>query len=260
VTPASNLRVQTPEGVIFTFILASPLSRALAYAIDFSAIIALTVILARSLRIFAVLGSDWAGALSVLFSFVVSIAYGILLEWRWRGQTIGKRVLRLRVIDAGGLRLEFSQVVARNLLRAVDMLPLFYLAGGIATLANGKCQRLGDLAAGTIVVYEPVVETPNLEQVAPLKYNSLLAYAHLAARLRNRVSPEAAGLAVKALSLRNGYEPPARVALFGELADYFRSLVPFPEEVTQGLTDEQYVRGVVGVLYASKREERPLVS
>lgn len=122
-TPESTLRVETPEGVVFAFGLASPLTRALAYAIDLAAIVALTTALTNSVQIFAIVGTDWTGALSVVFAFLISIAYGILLEWRWRGQTLGKRVMRLRVIDAGGLRLEFTQVVVRNLLRAVDMLP-----------------------------------------------------------------------------------------------------------------------------------------
>src|SRR5579862_1371977 len=109
-TPESTLRVETPEGVVFAFSLASPLTRALAFAIDLAAIGVLTTVIANALQIFAIVGADWAGALAVVFSFLVSMAYGILLEWRWRGQTLGKRVMQLRVIDARGLRLEFTQV------------------------------------------------------------------------------------------------------------------------------------------------------
>ena len=258
-TQESTLRVETPEGVVFVFGLASPMARALAYAIDLAAITALTTVLAKSLQILAVVGADWAAAVSVLIAFLISMAYGILLEWRWRGQTLGKRVIRLRVIDAGGLRLEFPQVIVRNLLRAVDMLPILYLVGGSVALATRKCQRLGDLAAGTIVIHEPVVQAVDLEQIAPLKYNSLLAHPHLAARLRNRVSAEVASLVVQALSLRDSYEPSARVALFAAFANYFRSLVPFPEESVDGLTDEQYVRGVLCALYLGKHgTNRPL--
>ena len=251
-TAASTLRVQTPEGVVFEFQLASPLTRALAYAVDLAAIATLITILANSIRIFAIFGTDWAAALEVVFAFVISIAYGIMLEWRWRGQTLGKRLLRLRVIDARGLRLEFSQLVVRNLLRAVDILPVFYLVGGVVAFATRTVQRLGDLAAGTVVIYEPEIGAVNLEQIAPAKYNSLLSYPHLAARLRNRVPVQVAGLAMKALSLRDSYEPSARVALFGELASYFRSLAAFPDAAVESLTDEQYVRGVIGALYAKE--------
>ena len=260
-TPTSNLRVETPEGIIFSFPLASPLTRALAYSIDLAAIAAAAGILAKGVRIVGILGPDWVAAFSVLVSFVISLAYGMFLEWHWRGQTLGKRVLRLRVIDASGLRLELTQVVIRNLLRAVDMLPMLYLTGAVAAFVTRRGQRLGDLAAGTIVVYEPNIAPPDLEQIAPAKYNSLLAYPHLAARLRNRVSTEAASLILKALLLRDTYDSSARVILFRELADHFRSLVPFPEEAVDGLTDEQYLRGVVCALYATdSRPTMPLGS
>jgi hypothetical protein len=126
-----------------------------------------------------------------------------------------------------------------------------YLVGGSVALATRKCQRLGDLAVGTIVVHEPATQTVDLEQIAPARYNSLPAHPHLAARLRNRVSAEVAGLTVRALSLRDSCEPSARVALFGELANYFRALVPFPEETVEGLSDEHYVRGVLRALYSA---------
>ena len=64
-TPESTLRVETPEGVVFAFGLASPLTRALAYAIDLAAIVALTTALTNSVQIFAIVGTDWTGALSV---------------------------------------------------------------------------------------------------------------------------------------------------------------------------------------------------
>ena len=66
--------------------------------------------------------------------FVVWIGYGILFEWFWRGQTPGKRLFRLRVMDVNGLRLQFHQILMRNLLRAVDSLPACYLVGGLACL------------------------------------------------------------------------------------------------------------------------------
>ena len=69
-----------------------------------------------------------------------------------------------------------------------------------------------------MVLREAQLREPDVEQIAPVKYNSLLAFPHLAARLRSRVDPEAVRIAVTALALRDGYEPPARVELFGELA------------------------------------------
>jgi hypothetical protein len=178
-----------------------------------------------------------------------------VLEWRWRGQTLGKRLLGLRVIDAQGLRLQLPQIALRNLLRAVDALPLFYLVGGTASLVSRYGQRLGDLAANTVVAHERTRQEPDLDQIAPARYNSLLAYPHLAARLRSLANPEAVGIGVRAIAQRDGYDPAARVELFRELGGYFRSLVQFPEAAVEGLTDEQYVRSALRVIVG--QWERP---
>src|SRR2546428_4892968 len=146
---------------------------------------------------------DFARAVLVLAVFVIQIGYGIVCEWFWRGQTIGKRLLRLRVMDAQGLRLQFSQIVIRNLLRFVDLLPAFYLVGGIACLISRRAQRLGDFAANTIVVRNPKVKEPDLDQLLAGKYNSLRQYTHLSARLRQRVSPTEARVALQALLRRD---------------------------------------------------------
>ena len=189
----------------------------------------------------------------MILYFAISVGYGIALEWRWHGQTLGKRVVGLRVVDAHGLRLQLSQVILRNLLRLVDILPAIYLVGGLACFCSRNCQRLGDLAAGTIVARLRTPQAPDLEEVAPAKYNSLRAYPHLAARLRSLASAEAVSIAVRAVSRRDGYEPLARLELFGELADYFQGLVQFPEAAREGLTGEQYVRSVLRVIYGGGR-------
>jgi hypothetical protein len=84
------------------------------------------------------------------------------------------------------------------------------------------------------------------------KYNSLLKYPHLASRLRNKVSPEEAFLPLRALLRRDELDSDARVALFGELAEPFKSLVEFPQESLDGLTDERNVRNVVDVIFHSR--------
>jgi uncharacterized RDD family membrane protein YckC len=246
---ATSLTIETPEGVEFSFDLASPVTRSLAWMVDVAAIGVMTKAADKACGLLGHVNEDWATAIAVILYFVISIGYGIVLEWRWHGQTLGKRVMGLRVVDAQGLRLQLSQVVLRNLLRLVDMLPIVYLVGGVASFCSRNCQRLGDLAAGTIVARERTAQAPDLEQVASAKYNSLLAWPHLAARLRSTVSPEAVGIAVEAVSRRDGYEPLARIELFQELAAYFQSLVEFPEAAREGLADEQYVRSVLRVIY-----------
>jgi uncharacterized RDD family membrane protein YckC len=244
-----TLEIRTPEGIVFAQSLASPITRFLAWFIDFLCIATLAIALDLLLGLLRLISAGAAGALMTMGYFVLSIGYGIFMEWAWRGQTIGKKLFRLRVVDAEGMRLQFDQIVTRNLLRVVDMLPAFYLLGGVTCWLNRKSQRLGDIAANTIVVRIPTVMEPDLEHLLAGKYNSLRQYPHLSARLRQRVSPGEASTALQALVRRNEFNPAARVELFEQLAAHFQSKVEFPQEATDGVAPEQYIRNVVDVVY-----------
>jgi len=245
----NTLIVRTPEGILFPLLLAGPVTRFLAWLIDLVCIMIFTSLFSVVVELAATVSIGVALLVRAIGYFAISIGYGMALEWFWRGQTVGKRFLRLRVMDAQGLRLHPSQIVIRNLLRAVDMLPLFYLTGGLACLLTRRAQRLGDLAANTIVVRQPKTAQPDLDQLLAGKFNSFREHPHLVARLRQRVTPPEARLALQALLRRDELEPMARVNLFGELTARFRSLVPFPAEITDGLSDEQYVRNVADILF-----------
>jgi uncharacterized RDD family membrane protein YckC len=246
-TPA--LVIRTPEGIVFSQSLAGPVTRFLAWLIDLLSVAVLVSALGSVLTLVGALSADLAGAAVTLSYFAISMGYGIILEWAWRGQTIGKKLFHLRVVDAEGMRLQFDQIVTRNLLRSVDMLPAFYFVGGTACWLSRKCQRLGDVAANTIVIRTPEIPEPDLDQLLAGKFNSLRHYPHLVARLRQRVSPAEASTALQALIRRDEFEPAARVELFEELADHFRSKVIFPSEATDGVAGEQYIRNVVDVIY-----------
>jgi uncharacterized RDD family membrane protein YckC len=246
------LRVRTPEGVAFTVRLASPVLRAAAFIIDLGVVSATWTVIAIVIGFLGVLSADFAAMFAAIAYFLISQGYGIATEWLWRGQTVGKRVMRLRVVDARGLRLSFPQVVLRNLLRFIDGLPLFYLVGGMASLLNSRAQRLGDLAADTLVVWQPEEGRPDFALLAGGKYNSLRAHSPTVARLRQAVSPAQARAAWSALARRDDFEAEARVRLFAELATLFRSLASPPPETVEGVSDEQFVRNVVDVLYVNR--------
>jgi len=246
---SGRLRIRTPEGILFTLPLAGPVSRFLAWLLDLACISAIGGLAATVAGWMGVFSVDIAAAFATVAYFAVSIGYGIVTEWFWRGQTIGKRLLKLRVLDEQGLRLTFSQIVVRNLLRFVDALPVFYMVGGAALLVSRRAQRLGDYAANTVVVRTPPVHEPDLDQVLAGKYNSLRGYSVLAARLRQRVTPEEAALALQSLLRRDRLDPQARVELFRDIAAHFRALVEFPPEATEGIADEQYVRNVVDIVF-----------
>lgn len=243
------LEIRTPEGIVFAQLLAGPITRAMAWFVDGLCVAALLMSLSYLLLPLNLINPNLGGAAATLGYFAISIGYGVICEWWWRGQTIGKKLFRLRVVDAEGLRLQFDQIVTRNLLRFVDSLPLFYFVGGLVCWVNPKCQRLGDIAANTVVIRNPRTGQPDLDQVLAGKFNSIRQFPHVAARLRQRVSPSEAALALQALLRRETFDALDRVALFAEMAAHFRAKVELPAEVTDGITDEQFLRNVVDVVY-----------
>lgn len=245
-----TIEIHTPEGVTFALPLAGPVVRFLAWIADLGCILALfSSVQALLFNFFSIIDPDFGAAVRIFSYFAISIGYSIATEWWLRGQTLGKRLFRLRVLDLQGLRLRFSQVVIRNLMRAVDSLPLAYLVGGLACSSSRYGQRLGDIAANTIVVHQAAMALPDLEAIRGGHFNSLRAFPHLIGRLRQRVSPEEAGIALTAVMRRNGLNPDARVALFTELAGHFKAIVAFPPQASEDIPDEQYVRNVVDLLF-----------
>lgn len=144
-------RVATPEGIELTLHLAGPVPRALAWAIDLA--LRLGILLAVLIGASA-LGRA-GGGIVLLAAFFLEWLLPACFEAMWNGQTPGKRAMRLRVLNDDGTPLRWPGALTRNLLRAADFLPLAYGVGLLAMLANRDFKRLGDLAAATVVVYEP---------------------------------------------------------------------------------------------------------
>lgn len=245
----NTLVILTPEGISFTQRLAGPVTRFLASSIDLAGITLISGILSQVILLAAIVNPDFALAARTICYFVVTIGYSILLESIWRGQTLGKRALKIRVVDAEGFRLRPAQIVIRNLLRVVDLLPAFYAVGGICCAISPKYQRLGDIAASTVVIYAAPEKIPDLELLFSGRYNSLRNHAHLAAQLRKSISPGEARIALEAVARRAELDPSSRLELYRQIARRLSSLVSFPEETLEGMTDEQYVRNVVDLIY-----------
>lgn len=251
-TSHRHITIITPEGVTFKLLLAGPISRCMAWLLDFACIAATAKIIGGLVGVLGIVSTDFSRAANIVIFFVLTIGYAILLEWRWNGQTLGKRVLGLRVMDVRGMRLHLSQIIIRNLLRAVDSLPLFYLVGGLAALFSQHAQRLGDLGANTMVIRSSKVVEPDLELILErTPYNSLRLCPHLTARMRQQALPEEAAIALQALMRRDSLDASARVDLFNLIATHFKQKVSFPQEALEGVSNEQYVRNVVDVLFRS---------
>ena len=143
-------RVATPEGIELTLHLAGPVPRAMAWAIDFA--IRVAIVMAVSTAALQ-LGEAGLGVV-LLTAFFVEWLLPAWFEAAWHGQTPGKRAMSLRVLNDDGTPVRWPAALTRNLLRAVDFLPVFYGIGLLAMLANRDFKRLGDLAAGTVVVHD----------------------------------------------------------------------------------------------------------
>ena len=159
-------RVATPEGIELTLRLAGPVPRALAWAIDLA--IRAAILFGVSM-LAAALGRAGAGVI-LLTAFFVEWLLPAWFEATWNGQTPGKRAMGIAVLNDDGTPLRWPAALTRNLLRAVDFLPLLYGVGLAAMLANRDFKRLGDLAAGTVVVYagEKMTTDRRIPEASPI--------------------------------------------------------------------------------------------
>lgn len=142
-------RIATPEGIELALRLAGPVPRAAAWLIDLA--LRACILLGLSM-ILGALGGFGTGVF-LLSWFFLEWLFPAWCEVNWNGATPGKKALRLIVLHDDGTPARWPAALARNLLRGIDFLPIFYGIGLVAMLMNRDFKRLGDLAAGTIVVY-----------------------------------------------------------------------------------------------------------
>lgn len=250
----AELTISTAEGVVFRLPLAGPAARLYALLLDIAIVLA-GVNGVGYLVYWVFAKAPGFGVMTItLAEFAIGFAYGALLEGLWNGQTIGKRLFHLRVIDQTGLPLRIEQAWVRNLMRVVDALPLAYLVGGISVLSSPVMQRFGDRVAGTLVVRETPLAAPSDEMWNQQKYNSFTEYPAIAMHLRRAAAPELAGLIQDALRRRNELAPYARREIYRELTAYLQTEVAsFPDELVEMLSDEQYLTNAAGLLFGRQR-------
>ena len=190
-----DLRVETPENVVLTYHLAGPALRSVAYLLDF--VIRLLIMVVASFVMVVVMPFLPGLALGslLLLMFLLEWGYMIGFEYAWQGRTPGKRMLGLRVIQENGQPLAWWGSTLRNLLRVADTLPLMFLfaedlgpfcllpiygPGLVAMACSPKLQRLGDLAARTVVIQEHRGELPRepviFEKIEPLSRADLNSF------------------------------------------------------------------------------------
>ena len=245
-----RITIQTPEGLELGLSLAGVGSRFTAAIVDF--LIQNAIVVAAA---FALLGAEFltddellggaGGAAFALVLFLVFLGYDILFEVFASGRTPGKRATGIRVVRTGGQPVGFLTSAIRNVLRVIDFMPFMYAVGIVAILATRRNQRLGDLAAGTLVVRERQAAS---WRFARTRRGSFTAGADAAAAWDvSGITAEEAGAVRSFLERRDDLEPPARAELARALADALR---PKVAGVPGGLDDEVFLERVSGAKVA----------
>lgn len=142
--------IETPEGVSLTLAIAGLIPRILAWTIDFIIRLVLFATFAAIFSFFGTVGT----ALNLIIIFLLEWLYPVYFEVLHQGATPGKKRLQLTVVNDNGTPVSFAASTIRNLLRTIDFLPFLYGFGIVSILFNAHFKRLGDLAAGTLVIYK----------------------------------------------------------------------------------------------------------
>ena len=211
--PDDTLHIETPENVAFGYTIAGIGSRFLAALVDtilIGILQVLVIIVAFTLA--SVLLPDGAMALdgdNPLLAWIIGAAglisfgflwgYYIFFEMLWNGQSPGKRRAKLRVIRADGTPITLTESIIRNLVRLVDFLPLYYGVGVVTMFVNEQSRRLGDLAAGTLVVRESGAPV-TLESLAARAAEPQPVYRPIPPELGPEFGPEFRPLPVELLT------------------------------------------------------------
>ena len=148
-------RVPTPEGIELTLRLAGPVPRAYAFLVDLMIRGVIIMVLAQFLMFFG--RSGW-GLMAIVY-FLLEWFYPVVFELLWSGATPGKRAFNLMVVSDNGTPVTLGASITRNMLRAVDFMPMAWAFGLLSMLFTRDFKRLGDLAAGTVVVYRDKVRS-----------------------------------------------------------------------------------------------------
>ena len=156
-----QVAIETPEQVVLSYTIAGIGSRSAAAILDTLLIgMAIFIIGLGQVTLLGHMagGSRWAMAILALLSFAILWAYFVVFEGVWDGQTPGKRQMGLRVVRDGGYSVGFAASAVRNLVRVIDMQPGFlYAVGMVSAVFSSTGKRLGDYAAGTMVVQERAI-------------------------------------------------------------------------------------------------------
>lgn len=230
-------RVLTPDGSLVDINPAGLGARFVALLLDTGLVIGTLTVIAGLTRIVLPFGVDYA--IMAFLNLFAGMFYAVACEMRLGGQTIGKRLLGLRVVDMKARELLLSQSIVRNVARTVDFLPVFYGFGGLVALTDRLGRRLGDLMAGTVVVQERRHLPPPSFEVKPWSETSLTR-ADVRRRALARLSLEEREFLFTMMDREAGLTAAARFDLFEDATRHYRRRLQLPE--IEGLSSENLIR------------------
>lgn len=236
--------VVTPEHVEIALSPAGLGSRFLALTVDSLFTTLLPYLVYRLMP--PILSPGASFALFVTVQFFFGFAYYLYFETRHQGRSIGKRALRLRVVDSRGLPITLAQSLVRNALRALDALPVAYGVGALAVLADRHGRRLGDLAAETLVVEEPSMVEYRGEGLSERRFNTLRTPKVLRL-IRHRISLEERELLLELCMRSERLDPEKRYALMEQVASHYRAELDIEDPFLSG---ENLVRDLTSILFS----------
>jgi uncharacterized RDD family membrane protein YckC len=204
---SDDLIISTPERVTFEYEVAGIGSRFLAQFVDVAIIFAIeVVILVAAAALGGILSSlQVFGLVAIILTFLLIAGYFLVSEAAWNGQTVGKRYVRLRVVGDHGEPLTLGQAAIRNLVRIVDFLPVLYAVGIVAMFSNRQAKRLGDFAAGTLVVRDR--RRISLDDLASLKPTAASEPAPTSSIWATPANVEAPSLSVSPVPSERAMDP-----------------------------------------------------
>jgi uncharacterized RDD family membrane protein YckC len=241
-------QITTPEQVTFHYTVAGPFARCMAWLTD-QVIIWIGYIVIVS--VFAKLGGSLAIAFIVLGIFILDFSYFTWFELRWTGQTPGKRRFGIRVVSSRGAKLRFADVLTRNLMRPIDLLPFGMALGGTVCFVDRWHRRLGDTLADTIVIRDDIRELPQAIAGEKSRVNTFQIDPAVRTRILTRVSRPERDLILDLAIRRDQIDPTAREELFAQAATHFRATLALPADVDY-LSDEQTVVNLAMVIQDAK--------
>ncbi len=234
--------VLTPEHVQIRLVPAGLGSRFIALTVDFFLIVALIMLILWTLTTFL---QGLGAVVSTVAIFVVNWGYHIYFEVRHRGQSIGKRVAGLRVVDRRGLPISVQQSFIRTIVRVLDMAPLAYGVGALVALHDQYGRRLGDFAADTLVIQERQPMAYKGQFTESRKYNTLRT-AHVTRMIRHRISLEEREFLLTLCLRADRLNDKARYDLMEEVGEHYRKKLNLEDEHLSG---ENLVRALTAVIY-----------